>query len=582
MAYESKMGAELELALEYYDSSIGTIFAQNTGIDLLGDWEIIVKYHGDILIPVQTVGAKVEVLNENFASVIIAPNKIEEFASFFQIEYMDLPQRMFYILRESYGKACLTNVHDLSSYNLRGRGVLLGIIDSGITYTHPDFINEDGTSRIAYLWDQTIKGSPPIGFDLGTEYTREEINQALSRGNIEEALGLIPSVDRIGHGTAVAGVAGGNGRASRGREVGVAPEAEFIVVKVGRETQNSFPRTLEVMRGIKYVLEKATAINKPIAINLGFGMGQGGHDGKTLLEIFIDQMAARWKCNIVVGTGNQGNRAHHTQGRVEPDQAKEVQFVISQNQVFHAFSLWKGFIDTFEIKITGPTGESTDRISAVTNNVLYTIGQTAVFVNFSQPSTINADEQISVFMEAENENIDFGLWTLTIYGVSIVSGRYNVWGATKESVGEEAFFLQPESSITLTIPSTSNLIISVAELNPYTNQIAASSGRGFTRDNRVKPGLAAPGTDVITANNQGGYSPASGTSISAAFVTGGAALLMEWGITNGNDPSLYGDRVRVALLRNTRRLVSGIPYPNELWGYGAFCLENALITLINR
>ena len=534
------------------------------------------------MIPVQTVGATVEVLNESFASVIIAPDKIEEFAGFFEIEYMQLPQRMFYILRESYGKACLSNINNPQSYNLLGRGVLIGIIDSGISYAHPDFRNEDGTTRIASLWDQTIKGRPPIGFSNGTEYSRDTINLALAAPTLEETLEIVPSVDIVGHGTAVAGVAGGNGRVSVGREVGVAPGAEFIVVKVGTETKDSFPRTLEVMRALKYVMEKAIELNKPISVNIGFGMVQGGHDGRTLLEIFIDQMAARWKCNITVGTGNQGNEANHTEGVIGADEEKEVQFIIGPNQEFYAFNLWKGFIDTFEIRITAPTGDTTDRISALSNNTLYSLGKTNVFINFSEPSNINSDEQISVFMETQNGSIDAGIWTLTIYGVAVIYGEYNIWGATTETTGGENKFLQPVSSTTLTIPSTSFLIISVGAFDPFTNQVTASSGRGFTRDGRVKPGLAAPGVQVITTNNAGGYSPATGTSIAAAFVTGGAAILMEWGIVNGNDPFLYGDRLRIALLRNTRRLVTNIEYPNQLWGYGAFCLENALISLISR
>lgn len=582
MAFESKMGAELELALKYYQSSAGTVFAQNTGLSLTGDWELIVKYHGDLLTPVQTVGAKVEILTESYASVVIAPKKIEEFASFFQIEYLELPQRMFYIIRESYGKTCISNVHSAAPYNLLGRGVLLGIIDSGITYSHPDFINEDGSTRIAYLWDQTIQGNPPIGFDLGTEYSKEQINEALMEPTLEEALAIVPSIDTVGHGTAVAGVAGGNGRVSGGREVGVAPEAEFIVVKVGTAKENSFPRTLEVMRAIKYVMEKATALNKPIAINIGFGMVQGGHDGRTLIEMYMDEMIARWKSNIIIGTGNQGNQATHTEGVIATDEEKEIQFIVSPGQRFYAFNMWQSFIDTFEIRLTGPTGEATDRISAASNNVIYTVGQTTVFINFSEPSIINPDEQVSVLMESEGEVIDAGVWTLTIYGVSVVNGRYNIWGATKDITGEETIFLQPTAATTLTIPSTSNTVISVGSFNPYTNQITPSSGRGFTRDKRINPGLAAPGTEIITNNPQGDYSLSTGTSIAAAFVTGGAALLMEWGIVNGNDPALYGDRLRIALLRNTRRLIRGIEYPNELWGYGAFCLEDALIKLINR
>lgn len=582
MSYESKMDSELELILQYYQSFPSVIFSANTGTNLTGEWELIVKYHGDIQTPVQTVGARAEILNESFATVLIEPSKIINFLSFFEIEYVSLPKRMFYIIRESYGKACLTNVHNVAPYNLRGQGVLLGIIDSGITYTHPDFRNEDGTTRIAYLWDQTISGNPPVGFSLGAEYTREQINEALRQPTIEETLTLVPSIDEIGHGTAVAGVAGGNGRVSQGIEVGVAPEAEFIIVKVGTQQENSFPRTIEVMKGIKYATEKAMELDRPIAINIGFGMVQGGHDGRTLLELFIDQMVVRWKSTIVVGTGNQGNQANHTAGIIEAGGTKEIQFIVGSGQVFYGFNLWKSFIDVFEIKITSPSGEETDRLKSIPTNQFYRLGRTNIFINFSQPSNINIDEEILVYMESDNQFVDPGIWTLTVYGIEVTNGSYNIWGATEESTGGKTSFVDPISSTTLTIPSTSFSIVGTGAFNPITNQIAAFSGRGFTRDNRVQPSIVAPGVNIMTANNQGSYSLATGTSIASAFVAGGAAILMEWGVVKGNDPFLYGDRLTAYLLRNTIRLAPSLQYPNPLWGYGAFCLEGTLKNLIGR
>lgn len=154
---------------------------------------------------------------------------------------------------------------------LTGKGVLLAIIDSGIDYTHPDFRNADGTTRLLALWDQTIEGMPPKGYRIGTEFTREELNQSLRENRVL-------SRDLSGHGTAVAGIAAGNGRASKGKYRGVAPESELLVVKLGIPRPDSFPRTTELIQGVDYAVRKALELSMPLVINLSFGNTYGSHE----------------------------------------------------------------------------------------------------------------------------------------------------------------------------------------------------------------------------------------------------------------------------------------------------------------
>ena len=160
---------------------------------------------------------------------------------------------------------------------LTGKGILVGIVDSGVDYFHPDFRNEDGSTRILRLWDQSVAGNPPENYVSGTEYTKEEIDEALALGETEGRR-LVPSGDFSGHGTAVLGIAAGNGRASDGVNRGVAYRSDLLVVKMGNPRENSFPRTTELMEGIDYLIRQAVKMRKPIVINISFGNNYGSHE----------------------------------------------------------------------------------------------------------------------------------------------------------------------------------------------------------------------------------------------------------------------------------------------------------------
>ena len=186
---------------------------------------------------------------------------------------MEKPKRLFFAVNQGKSASCMTSVQSQFSplgMPLTGKGILVACVDSGIDYSHPDFRNQDGRTRILKLWDQSIQGNPPKGYVIGTEYTREQINAALEADTREEREKLLPSRDLSGHGTGVMGIAAGNGRASDGVYRGVAYESELIVVKLGISREGGFPRTTELIQGIDYVLRQAVALEKPVALNLSF------------------------------------------------------------------------------------------------------------------------------------------------------------------------------------------------------------------------------------------------------------------------------------------------------------------------
>ena len=252
-------------------------------------WDVIIKYSG----PESGLagnGIQVVPLLGGYAVVTLPESEIDKYSHRAQVEFMEKPKRLYFELFQAKGASCIRTVQT-GRDGLTGKGILIGIVDSGVDYYHTDFRNADGSSRILRLWDQSIPGKPPQGYVTGTEYTKEEIDEALALGenqgrrlialHIEEApvaRPLIPSGDFSGHGTAVLGIAAGNGRASDGVNRGVAYESEILVVKMGNAGTNSFPRTTELMEGIDYLVRQASAMGKPIAINISFGNNYGSHE----------------------------------------------------------------------------------------------------------------------------------------------------------------------------------------------------------------------------------------------------------------------------------------------------------------
>lgn len=549
-------------------------------------WELIVRYNGS-LESLRDEGIRVDELAAGYAVLVVPESRIEQVSAMEQIVYIEKPKRLFFASNMARAASCLSTIQTsigagaggggtggagagvISSLEsgLTGKGVLVAVIDSGIDYFHPDFRNPDGTTRIGLLADQ----------DRDRIYTREEINAALETGSRTSALALVPSTDPSGHGTAVAAIAAGNGREGNGVYRGVAYESELMVVKLGTPLTDSFPRTTQLMKALDLVVRRAQDMNRPLAVNISFGNTYGSHDGTSLLETFINDMSGIGRNVIVAGTGNEGTGAGHRAGSLVMGQEENAQLSIAPYETGMGVQLWKSYVDQFSIRLVTPSGEIIGPIDSRLGPQTLRYGGTQILIYYGKPSPFSRAQEVYFDFLPVRDYLDSGIWTFRLTPERIVTGRYDMWLPSRGILNPSTRFLRPVPETTLTIPSTASNVISVGAYDDSYRAYADFSGRGFTRQTgQVKPDLAAPGVDIVAARRGGGYEAVTGTSFAAPFVTGSAALLMQWGILQGNDPFLYGEKVKAYFTRGARHLPGYDVWPNERLGYGTLCVRDSL------
>ena len=533
-------------------------------------WEVIVKFHGDIS-RIAGEDIKVEILSAGYGIITLPKRYIEALAALEEIEFVEKPKRLYANDGAGNFASCLYSNSALGN-RYRGAGICIAVIDSGLSFEMPAFRNPDGTSRVLYYLDQA----------QDREYTKEQLDAILLNGVNDRA--NRPTPDNSGHGTAVTAIAAGNGRRADGSVdvnlVGMAPQASLMIVKLNTGANSSFPLTTSLMRAVDYVVNKGVQIQMPLAINLSFGNTYGAHDGTALIERYINNMAEVGRTVFCVGSGNEGAAGGHAAGVIEAyERERVVEFTLGAYEREFNLQMWLNYVDSYEITLQSPSGDSftfsTENDMGLTIRRRLADTSLLIFVGAPQPYSVNQE----VFLDfiPVGTYVNQGVWRLRLRPTRLVSGNYSLYMPSSQVKGGDTRFLRPVPEQTLTIPSTAERVITVGAYNSVYEAYADFSGRGYvTRLSEgyisvVKPEIAAPGVG-IQAENAYGLQRFDGTSFATPFVTGAAALLMERAILGGEDPYLYGEKMKAWLCRHAKELAGSGEVPDDKTGWGGLCV----------
>ena len=505
---------------------------------------------------VDNLGGKYLNLGYNFGIVTIPVDKIIDLALVPTIQYIEFPKNLYTTDFESNRASCITQISKVNGLN--GKGTIVGFLDTGIDYTHPAFINADGTTRIEYIYDLSLGGGV---------YSKAQINEAL---NTENPYDIVPSRDDVGHGTHVAGIACAGGNISS-KYYGVAPESSIIMVKVAR---GLFTLSTEIMKGIKFLIDKSKELNMPLAINISLSTNDGAHNGSSLLEQYISTVSTLERVTIVIAAGNEGEAAHHVGGNLEG--INEIFFNVSSDESTVVLNLYKSLLPSVSIELISPSGGSTGEIAVKEGFQEGAIGNSRYSIYLTGPKPFDVSGEIGIIIRGINEYITPGQWKISLRKLNNYDGTFDMWLPISEGLNINTKFVNPVVYNTLGIPATVRNVISVGSYNYLVDTISPFTGRGQIYEGQyIKPDIVAPGEGIYSAIPNRSFDKKTGTSMATPQVTGAAALMMQWGIVNRNDPYLYGERLKYFLMLGSKKGRRDISYPDPSWGYGELCLRDS-------
>lgn len=556
-----KLSTELSMALDTPENLRDKGYDLNVGFNGdINSWTLIIKYTGEIEEIGREYNATVTELLGGFGIIEINADIILDLATDNRIIYIEKP-RSFVQGRTSisgFSTSCMNVPYYVR--NLRGNGITVAVLDSGVDIFHSDFYDEiDGVrnSRIGLIWDQTLFGNPPAGYNLGVLFDNEDINNGLNSYDF-------PSRDISGHGTAVAGIISA-----------CTPMVNLLIVKLYSNNNNDV-NTINLILAIDFAVRYSIDNNAPLVINLSYGNNNGDHNGNSILEEYIDTIAVLSKNTIVVGSGNDGTAGRHAEIILGNESWYKRDFQIYEGESGISIQIWRDYQDVIDIFLVTPNGNEIGPFNNYNDLMIYEVDDMNIRVLNGEPTPINSKQETYISIIPLNDYIESGIWSIRIIPKKIVNGRLDMWLPVEGSTVSNISFLTPSDYTTLTIPSTSKNVITVGAYDPNSLNYAGFSGRGYTVDNMIKPDIVAPGVNIDAPMVGGGYNNVSGTSFATPFVSAGAAMLMEYGIVNGVDPFLYGEKVKAYLISGVKELPGTADTPNPMTGWGALCVENSI------
>lgn len=542
--------------------------------------DLIIKYDRNMDVFSRFSNAVYQIMDDTYAIVYI-PKKSVTGRPIRQYGYTPLPKCYGLNVQKSIESSGVQRLRRLPNFNLRGQGVLIGIVDTGIDYTNPVFRNTDGTSKIVAIWDQTIDSAnfPQPQF-YGTEYLKEDINKALSS---ENPLQVVPSVDTNGHGTMLAGIAAGS-EVSASNFSGVVPDSELIVVKLKQakplirdiymitEGVDCFQEN-DIMWGVHYIIDTARRLQRPVSICIGMGSSQGSHDGRGALSNLINIVSDFPGIVVTIAAGNEGSAGRHYYSEINPSIGfSNVELTVGENEPGFTMELWGAAPNTYSFDILSPSGEYIPRINEglrVSRDISFVFEKSNITVDYQMVEASTGDELI--FMRFKEPAP--GTWTFKVYTRGNLQGTFHIWLPSNGFISDNTFFVQPDPYTTITSPGNSITPITVTAYNADNNTLFRKASKGYSRINTIKPEFAAPGVNLPAPALNGSFSNMTGTSAAAAHTAGVTAMFLEWAIVKGNYPGVDSVEVKKFIIRSAKRNPN-VAYPNRDWGYGILDIYN--------
>lgn len=548
---------------------------------------IISEDYGDFILEdyfpeqVETIPANYcsQEINSRYLSFYV-PRQLWAPLSFSSAPYVSVPKLFTPQDSTSLTVSGITQVRQ-SALGLTGEGVIVGIIDTGIDYRNPVFRNPDGSTRILAIWDQTINDGPLPGvFSYGSEYRREQINEALQS---PDPYAVVPSRDTEGHGTFLSGVAAGSDMPEN-QFIGAASKASIVMVKLKPAKQYlrdffaiqpNVPAYQEndIMLAVAYLQQLQQEFDMPLVVLCSMGTNWGSHSGLSPLSQTLAMMLERPAISAVVPVGNESGLGHHYEGKISEEGGyQDVEIRVAPDERGFQLELWSIVPDRFTVSILSPGGDFVPQIPArlgENQRITFPLEATTVDVSY-RFLEVRANNYLAVMRFLTPAP---GVWTIRVYNMNFVTGMFNMWLPCQGFIREETAFLNPNPNTTLTVPSATEKVLSVGAYNHNNGGIYIRSGRGYTTLGAIKPDLVAPGVDVYGPGLHGQYIRRSGTSVAAAIAAGAAACMLEWGGVRKNRPWMNNNFIRATLIQGARRNPN-LTYPNREWGYGTLDLYN--------
>lgn len=454
-----------------------------------------------------------------------------------------------------------------------GKGTLIGILDTGIDYTNPAFIDAKGQTRIEAIWDQTIGDDSMYGY--GTVYHKEIINKALQS---TDPFALVPHKDEWGSGSMLAAIAAGSTASVEGKYSGVAVEADLVVVKLRpapRALQKIFYTEynplgfsgLDIALAVQYICNVAAKLKKPISVCFPLGGNTGPHDGSEALTNILGAYAVNRGIAMVLAGGEEANKGNHASGDLKQNPTQQVKLIIAKGQKGFLIDIWAAFGDKIEVTVDHPVEKKFMKPSIA--GILLNESQSYEFPDkssiWTQGSTIDPESGCQLISFHLGQPAE-GEWTLSIRGITVINGVYHIW-IPKAGMLLPKTMLSPSSPFTTVYnASSSGGVITVGYYDKAAYSPCSASGRGPTRDNRVKPDFIVEGVNIPAPLPNNKFATITGTAPSSAITAGICALIYQRQQDNKmnlfNTPMMKSELIRHLVREQT------ISYPDPSRGYG--------------